>query len=69
MHGNLGIGCISDFEPQPLLIQSHLGKLCHYDSWKDPNNTEELEQIYRDDILISKSESTGQIQCDGAGTL
>ena len=25
MRGNLGIGCISDFEPQPLLIQSHIG--------------------------------------------
>ena len=25
MEGNLGIGCISDSEPQPLLIQSHLG--------------------------------------------
>ena len=25
MEGNLGIGCISDYEPQPLLIQSHLG--------------------------------------------
>ena len=25
MKGNLGIGCISDFEPQPLLIQSKLG--------------------------------------------
>lgn len=25
MNGNLGIGCISDSEPQPLLIQSHLG--------------------------------------------
>ena len=25
LQGNLGIGCISDFEPQPLLIQSHLG--------------------------------------------
>ncbi len=23
--GNLGIGCISDFEPQPLLVNSHLG--------------------------------------------
>lgn len=26
MHGSLGIGCISDFEPQPLLVNSHLGK-------------------------------------------
>ena len=25
MSGNCGIGCISDYEPQPLLIQSHLG--------------------------------------------
>lgn len=25
MHGNLGIGCISDFEAQPILIRSHHG--------------------------------------------
>lgn len=25
MKGNLGIGCISDYEPQPLLVNSHLG--------------------------------------------
>ncbi|MBQ0162411.1 MAG: amidophosphoribosyltransferase [Treponema sp.] len=25
MHGHLGIGCISDYEPQPLLVHSHLG--------------------------------------------
>ena len=25
LNGNLGIGCISDNEPQPLLVQSHLG--------------------------------------------
>lgn len=25
LKGNLGIGCISDYEPQPLLVQSHLG--------------------------------------------
>ena len=24
-NGRIGIGCISDYEPQPLLIQSHLG--------------------------------------------
>ena len=23
MHGHLGIGCISDFEPQPLMVRSH----------------------------------------------
>ena len=25
MHGSLGIGCISDFEPQPLTVRSHHG--------------------------------------------
>ena len=25
MHGNLGVGCISDTEPQPLIVRSHLG--------------------------------------------
>ena len=25
MEGQLGIGCISDFEPQPLIVRSHLG--------------------------------------------
>ena len=25
LEGNLGIGCISDTEPQPLMVQSHLG--------------------------------------------
>ena len=26
MHGPIGIGCISDYEPQPLLARSHLGR-------------------------------------------
>ena len=25
MHGNMGIGCISDYEPQPLVVRSHHG--------------------------------------------
>ena len=25
MHGNMGIGCISDTDPQPALVRSHLG--------------------------------------------
>ena len=25
LEGNIGIGCISDYEPQPLLVHSHLG--------------------------------------------
>ena len=35
MKGNIGIGCISDYEPQPLSDSVASGQLCHYDSGKD----------------------------------
>ena len=44
LHGNLGIGCISDFEHQPLLVQSHLGSFAITTVGKI-NNMEELVQI------------------------
>ena len=39
--GRIGIGCISDYEPQPLLIKSHLGSYAITTVGKI-NNTEEL---------------------------
>lgn len=42
MHGNLGIGCISDFESQPLLLTSHLGTFAISTVGKI-NNMEELK--------------------------
>ena len=39
--GKIGIGCISDYEPQPLLIQSHLGSYAITTVGKI-NNTDEL---------------------------
>ncbi len=44
LHGNLGIGCISDFEPQPLLVQSHLGSFAITMVGKI-NNMEQLADI------------------------
>ena len=41
LEGNLGIGCISDYEPQPLLVQSHLGSFAITTVGKI-NNTEQL---------------------------
>ncbi len=41
LEGNLGIGSISDFEPQPLLVHSHLGSFAITTVGKI-NNTEEL---------------------------
>ena len=43
MHGNLGIGCISDYEPQPLIIRSHHGTYALATVGKI-NNTEQLMQ-------------------------
>lgn len=41
MSGNLGIGCISDTEPQPLIVRSHLGNFAITTVGRI-NNTEEL---------------------------
>lgn len=44
LNGTLGIGCISDNEPQPLLVQSHLGSFAITTVGKI-NNMEELVDI------------------------
>ena len=41
MHGTLGIGCISDFEPQPLTVRSHHGTYA-LTTVSKINNVEEL---------------------------
>ncbi len=41
--GSLGIGCISDYEPQPLLIRSHLGSFA-ITTVSKINNMDELEK-------------------------
>lgn len=61
MKGNLGIGCISDFEPQPLLIQSHLGSFAITTVGKINNQEELLEQIYQDGHSHFQEMSGGQI--------
>lgn len=43
MHGNLGIGCISDYEPQPLIIRSHHGTYA-ITSVGRINNKDEIEK-------------------------
>ena len=46
MHGRMGIGCISDYEPQPLLVRSHHGTYS-ITTVSKINNTEALaEQVF-----------------------
>lgn len=47
MEGNIGVGCISDYEPQPLLINSHLGSFAISTVGKVNNVDALVEECYR----------------------
>ena len=47
LEGNLGIGCISDNEPQPLLVQSHLGSFAVTTVGKINNMDQLIEHSYK----------------------
>ena len=46
LQGNLGIGCISDYEPQPLMVQSHLGSFAITTVGKINNQEELLKEVF-----------------------
>lgn len=46
MHGNLGIGCISDYEPQPLLVRSHHGTYAIMTVGKINNMDKIVDQLF-----------------------
>lgn len=58
LEGNLGIGCISDSEPQPLLVQSHLGSFAITTVGKI-NNADELVQYCYDNGCTHFLEMSG----------
>lgn len=59
--GNLGIGCISDYEPQPLLVQSHLGSFAITTVGKINNMDELLESVYEHGHTHFQEMSGGQV--------
>lgn len=61
MKGHLGIGCISDFEPQPLLISSKLGSFAITTVGKVNNYDELLEQLYNGAHSHFQEMTNGQI--------
>lgn len=61
MEGNLGIGCISDYEPQPLLIQSHLGSFAITTVGKINNMEELLSYVYENGNTHFQEMSSGQV--------
>lgn len=50
MHGTLGIGCISDFEPQPMLVRSKHGTFAITTVGKINNSNELIEDIIKDNV-------------------
>ncbi len=46
MHGNLGIGCISDFEPQPLIVRSHHGTYAISTVGKINNSDKLIQELF-----------------------
>lgn len=61
MEGNLGIGCISDYEPQPLLVQSHLGSFAITTVGKINNMDELLKYVYENGNTHFQEMSGGQV--------
>ena len=61
MKGNLGIGCISDYEPQPLLIQSHLGSFAIVTVGKINNMNSLLKVVYANGYSHFQEMTSGQI--------
>ncbi len=46
MRGNLGIGCISDFEPQPLIVRSHHGTYAITTVGKINNTAQIIQDLF-----------------------
>ena len=61
LEGNLGIGCISDNEPQPLLIHSHLGSFAISTVGKINNEEELIQDAFKNGHIHFMEMSRGRI--------
>lgn len=61
LQGNLGIGCISDMDPQPLLIKSHLGSYAITTVGKINNEEELVQEAYKKGHIHFMEMSGGKI--------
>ena len=61
VQGNLGIGCISDYEPQPLIIRSHHGTFAIATVGKINNKDALVDQLFRNGHAHFLEMSGGEI--------
>ncbi len=61
LHGPMGIGCISDEDPQPLLIQSSLGSYAITTVGKVDNHDDIVNKLYKEGKVHFQEQSGGRI--------
>ncbi len=61
MEGNLGIGCISDYDPQPLLVRSHHGTYALACVGKINNSDELIANVFKNGGSHFQMMSTGEV--------
>ena len=61
MSGNLGIGCISDYEPQPLMVRSHHGTYAITTVGKINNKDELIDELFNNGKTHFLEMSGGEI--------
>ena len=61
MEGNLGIGCISDYDPQPLLVRSHHGTYALACVGKINNSDELIAEVFKNGGSHFQMMSSGEV--------
>lgn len=61
MEGNLGIGCISDYDPQPLLVRSHHGTYAITCVGKINNTDELVAEVFKNGGSHFQMMSSGEV--------
>ena len=59
--GNLGIGCISDYDPQPLLVRSHHGTYAITTVGKINNSDALIAEVFKSGGSHFQMMSTGEV--------
>lgn len=61
MKGEFGIGCISDYEPQPLLVRSHHGTFALTTVGRINNVEEIVDNLFKEGTVHFQEMSTGEV--------
>ncbi len=61
MKGDYGIGCISDYEPQPLLVRSHHGTFALTTVGRINNVEEIVDNLFKEGTVHFQEMSTGEV--------